>query len=44
MKYRGVFDIDERVAGKIYYSQDAGKFGSLKNVLQTYISRHLKKK
>ncbi len=43
MKYRGVFDLDERVSGKLHYSQDAGKFGSLKNVLQTYISRHLKK-
>ena len=43
MKYRGVYHLDERATGKLYYSQEAGKLGSLEEVMNTFVRKHLKK-
>lgn len=42
MKYRGVYNLDERATGKLYYSQKAGKLGALNDIVQTFVSKHLK--
>ncbi len=39
MKYRGVFKLDKRESGKLYYEQQAGKYKSLKEVMVEYIKK-----
>jgi len=43
MKYRGVYDLDERVTGKLYYSQQAGKLDSLESIVQEFLKKNYKK-
>jgi hypothetical protein len=44
MKYRGVFDLDERGIGKLYYNQVAGKLGSLDSIMKEFQNRFYKDK
>lgn len=44
MKYRGVFDLDERGIGKLYYNQVAGKLGSLDSIMKEFLKRFYKSK
>ena len=39
MKYRGVFDLDERGIGKLYYNQVAGKLGTLDAIMKEFLKR-----
>lgn len=39
MKYRGVFDLSERGVGKLYYTQEAGKLGTLIEVMNNFRKR-----
>jgi hypothetical protein len=39
MKYRGVFKLDKRESGKLYYMKEAGSFDSLKSVMKEFIKR-----
>ena len=43
MKYRGVFDLDERGIGKLYYNQVAGKLGTLDAIMKEFLKRFYKK-
>lgn len=42
MKYRGVFELSERGIGKLYYTQKAGKLGSLEEIMKDFIKKHCK--
>lgn len=44
MKYRGVFDLDERGIGKLYYNQVAGKLGTLDSIMKEFLKRFYKSK
>jgi hypothetical protein len=39
MKYRSVFDLAERGLGKLYYTQTAGKLGSLDQIVKDFLKR-----
>lgn len=43
MKYRGVFDLHERVTGKLHYIQSAGKLGKLENIMMEFVKKNYKK-
>ena len=42
MKYRGIFDLDKRQGGKLYYKQVPGKFESNDEVIKEYLKRFSK--
>ncbi len=43
MKYRGVFDLDDRGIGKLYYNQVAGKLGTLDAIMKEFLKLFYKK-
>ena len=43
MKYRGVFDLDERVVGALHYSQQSGKLGTLDRIMKEFRKRYYSK-
>ncbi len=43
MKYRGVFNLDERGIGKLYYNQVAGKLGTLDQIMKEFRKRFYSK-
>lgn len=43
MKYRGVFDLDDRKIGVLHYMKQAGSLGSIEGIMNDFIKKNYKK-